>query len=132
MRGKGWIAEVQAGKWVVYVPPKQARCSLLLTTKPSPPRKITAVILPFRGGGRELFNSLASFTKIFQSHISTMALWESFSHIFSFNKKYSYDAKVADQITSNRKALDNQLFVDRLLSLAGIKGGKGIESSTDG
>jgi hypothetical protein len=60
-----------------------------------------------------------------------MAQWENFSHIFSFNKKYSYDAKVVDQIASNRKALENQLFADRLLSLAGIKGGKGIESLTD-
>ncbi|KAJ5153074.1 uncharacterized protein N7482_009552 [Penicillium canariense] len=51
-----------------------------------------------------------------------MAQWEDFNHIFSFNKKYSYDAKVVDQILSNRKALGNQLFADRLLGLAGIKG----------
>lgn len=61
-----------------------------------------------------------------------MAQWEDFSHIFSFNKKYSYDTKVVDQIISNRKALENQLFADRLLGLAGIKGGKGTKSFTDG
>ncbi|GLI75477.1 hypothetical protein PoHVEF18_003731 [Penicillium ochrochloron] len=51
-----------------------------------------------------------------------MAQWEDFNHIFSFNKKYSYDAKVVEQIISNRKALENQLFADRLLGLAGITG----------
>jgi hypothetical protein len=60
-----------------------------------------------------------------------MAQWEDFNHIFSFNKKYSYDAKVVDQIISNRKALENQLFADRLLGLAGITGGKGNESVID-
>jgi hypothetical protein len=52
-----------------------------------------------------------------------MALWEDFDHIFSFNKKYHYDAKVIDQIVANRKALENRLFADRLLGLLGIKGG---------
>lgn len=52
-----------------------------------------------------------------------MALWEDFDHIFSFNKKYHYDAKVIDQIVHNRKALENRLFADRLLGLLGIKGG---------
>ncbi|KAJ5198014.1 uncharacterized protein N7498_007131 [Penicillium cinerascens] len=51
-----------------------------------------------------------------------MALWEDFDHIFSFNKKYHYDAKVIDQIVHNRKALENCLFADRLLGLLGIKG----------
>lgn len=52
-----------------------------------------------------------------------MAPWEDFDHVYSFNKKYSYDNKVFDQIVSNRRALENQLFADRLLSLLGIKGG---------
>lgn len=52
-----------------------------------------------------------------------MAPWEDFNHVYSFNKKYSYDNKVFDQIVSNRRALENQLFADRLLSLLGIKGG---------
>ena len=57
-----------------------------------------------------------------------MAQWENFNHIFNFNKKLSYDAKVVDQIISNRKALENQLFADRLLGVAGIKAGKIIRS----
>lgn len=52
-----------------------------------------------------------------------MAQWEDFDTIFHFNKKYSYDPKVFDQILSNRRALENQLFADRLLRLLGIKGG---------
>ncbi|KAJ5624086.1 hypothetical protein N7510_000395 [Penicillium lagena] len=51
-----------------------------------------------------------------------MALWEDFETIFFFNKKYSYDAKVVEQILANRRALENQLFADRLLGLLGIKG----------
>lgn len=53
-----------------------------------------------------------------------MAQWEDFNLIFSFNKKYSYDSKTVDQIVSNRRALENRLFADRLLGLLGIKGGK--------
>lgn len=52
-----------------------------------------------------------------------MAQWEKFDHIFSFNKKYSYDSKTVDQIISNRRSLEGQLFADRLLGLLGIKGG---------
>lgn len=52
-----------------------------------------------------------------------MAQWEDFNQIFSFNKKYSYDSKTVDQIVSNRHALENRLFADRLLGLLGIKGG---------
>ncbi|KAJ5396759.1 hypothetical protein N7509_004872 [Penicillium cosmopolitanum] len=51
-----------------------------------------------------------------------MAQWEKFDHIFSFNKKYSYDSKTVDQIISNRRSLEGQLFADRLLGLLGIKG----------
>jgi hypothetical protein len=132
MRGRRWIAEVQqAGKWVVYLPPKQARCCHLLTTKPSPPGNITTVILPFRGASTgELCNFPGVFHQADLQSQLTMAQWEDFSHIFSFNKKYSYDVKVVDQIISNRKALENQLFADRLLGLAGITGGKGNESFT--
>lgn len=129
MRGKRSIAEVQTGKWVVYVPPKQARCCLPLITKPSPPGNNTIVILPIRGGRpRELCNFSCDFQQLCSESQLTMAQWEDFNYIFSFNNKYSYDAKVVDQIISNRKALENQLFADRLLGLAGIKGGKGVES----
>ncbi|KAJ5623199.1 hypothetical protein N7490_011804 [Penicillium lividum] len=51
-----------------------------------------------------------------------MAPWEDFNHIFSFNKKYHYDAKVVEQINTNRRALENHLFADRLLGLLGVKG----------
>lgn len=51
-----------------------------------------------------------------------MAPWESFDQVFSFNKKYSYEPKVFDQILSSRRSLD-QLFADRLLGLLGIQGG---------
>ncbi|KAJ5572904.1 hypothetical protein N7450_009888 [Penicillium hetheringtonii] len=51
-----------------------------------------------------------------------MAQWEKFDHIFSFNKKYSYDSKIVDQIVANRRSLEGQLFADRLLGLLGIKG----------
>ncbi|CAI7614119.1 unnamed protein product [Penicillium bialowiezense] len=50
-----------------------------------------------------------------------MAPWENFDQVFSFNKKYSYEPKVFDQILSNRRSL-GQLFADRLLSLFGIQG----------
>ncbi|GES63396.1 nuclear pore complex assembly-domain-containing protein [Aspergillus terreus] len=50
-----------------------------------------------------------------------MASWDDFNSIFSFNKTYSYDGRVIDHILSNRRALENQLFVDRLLGLAGVK-----------
>lgn len=52
----------------------------------------------------------------------SMAPWESFDQVFSFNKKYSYEPKVFDQILSSRRSLD-QLFADRLLGLLGIQGG---------
>ncbi|KAJ5797776.1 uncharacterized protein N7503_007072 [Penicillium pulvis] len=51
-----------------------------------------------------------------------MAQWEDFNQIFAFNKKYHYDAKVVELINSNRRALENHLFADRLLALVGIKG----------
>jgi hypothetical protein len=52
-----------------------------------------------------------------------MSLWEEFDQTFHFNKDFAYDAKIADQIVANRRALDNQLFVDRLLSLLGVNAG---------
>jgi len=53
---------------------------------------------------------------------STMAPWENFDQVFSFNKKYAYEPKVFDQIIANRRSLD-KLFADRLLELFGIQGG---------
>lgn len=54
----------------------------------------------------------------------TMAPWLDFDTIFSFNKNVVYDGKVIEQIISNRRALENQLFADRLLGLLGVKAGK--------
>lgn len=58
-----------------------------------------------------------------RSRAIAMAPWDDFDQIFAFNKKYSYEPKVVDQILSSRRALENQLFADRLLGLLGIKGG---------
>lgn len=52
-----------------------------------------------------------------------MAAWQDFDSIFYFNKNFSYDGNLADSINSNRRALENQLFVDKLLGLTGIKAG---------
>ncbi|KAL4808850.1 nuclear pore complex assembly-domain-containing protein [Aspergillus unguis] len=50
-----------------------------------------------------------------------MAPWEDFDSIFFFNKNFTYDGKVIEQILSNRRALENQLFADRLLQLLGVQ-----------
>ncbi|KAL4920969.1 nuclear pore complex assembly-domain-containing protein [Aspergillus aurantiobrunneus] len=50
-----------------------------------------------------------------------MAPWEEFDAIFSFNKNFTYDGKVIEQILSSRRALENQLFADRLLELLGVQ-----------
>jgi hypothetical protein len=52
-----------------------------------------------------------------------MASWEEFDAIFYFNKNFTYDGKVIEQILSNRRALDNRLFADRLLELLGVQAG---------
>ncbi|KAI9368549.1 nuclear pore complex assembly-domain-containing protein [Aspergillus egyptiacus] len=49
-----------------------------------------------------------------------MAPWEEFDAIFHFNKNFTYDGKVIEQILSNRRALENQLFADKLLELLGV------------
>lgn len=52
-----------------------------------------------------------------------MAPWEQFEATFQFNRNIAYDKKTVDQILANRRALENQLFIDRLLGLLGVKGG---------
>ena len=59
-----------------------------------------------------------------QTTTSTMAPWHDFDTIFYFNPNFVYDGKVIEQIISNRRALENQLFADRLLGVMGIKAGK--------
>ncbi|KAL1993947.1 hypothetical protein VTN49DRAFT_2616 [Thermomyces lanuginosus] len=51
-----------------------------------------------------------------------MAPWEQFEATFQFNRNIAYDKKTVDQILANRRALENQLFIDRLLGLLGVKG----------
>ena len=53
-----------------------------------------------------------------------MAPWEDFDTIFYFNKNFAYDDKIIDQILSNRRALENQLFADRLFGLLGVQAGR--------
>lgn len=62
----------------------------------------------------------------------TMAPWDDFDAIFGFNKNVVYDGKVVEQIISNRRALDNRLFADRLLGLLGVKAGKKEEETKRG
>ncbi|GAM33670.1 hypothetical protein TCE0_011f00746 [Talaromyces pinophilus] len=50
-----------------------------------------------------------------------MASWENFDVTFQFNRNFTYDKKVVDTINGNRRSLENQLFIDRLLSLMGVK-----------
>jgi hypothetical protein len=52
-----------------------------------------------------------------------MAPWEDFDVTFYFNKDCAYDGKTVDQILANRRILEDQLFIDRLLGLLGIKAG---------
>ncbi|EAW11567.1 ELYS family protein [Aspergillus clavatus NRRL 1] len=53
-----------------------------------------------------------------------MAPWEDFDTIFYFNKNFTYDDKAIDHILSNRRALENQLFADRLFGLLGVQAGR--------
>lgn len=52
-----------------------------------------------------------------------MASWEDFDVTFHFNRNFTYDKKLVDTINGNRRALENQLFIDRLLGLMGVKAG---------
>ncbi|OJD23919.1 hypothetical protein ACJ73_04728 [Blastomyces percursus] len=49
-----------------------------------------------------------------------MAPWEEFDVTFSFKRDSSYDPKTYDHIVANRRALENILFVDRLLKALNI------------
>jgi len=52
-----------------------------------------------------------------------MASWEDFDVTFQFNRNFTYEKKVVDTINGNRRSLENQLFIDRLLGLMGVKTG---------
>ncbi|KAG5287135.1 hypothetical protein I7I48_02991 [Histoplasma ohiense] len=49
-----------------------------------------------------------------------MAPWEEFDATFYFKRDSSYDSKTVDLIIANRRALENILFVDRLLKALNI------------
>ncbi|PGH19309.1 hypothetical protein AJ80_04062 [Polytolypa hystricis UAMH7299] len=50
-----------------------------------------------------------------------MAPWEDFDATFAFKRDLSYDSRLIEQVVSNRRALENVLFVDRLLKAINIK-----------
>jgi hypothetical protein len=55
------------------------------------------------------------------SDFKKMASWESFDAVFYFDRNYAHDKKTLDRIVANRRSLQNQLFIDRLLQLMGVK-----------
>lgn len=48
---------------------------------------------------------------------------DDFDAIFAFKPDLEYDPQVVDQILRNRRALENELFIDRLLKAFGIDKG---------
>ena len=52
-----------------------------------------------------------------------MPNWDDFDTIFYFNRNFTYDGRLVDQITANRRALQDQLFIDRLLELLEVRPG---------
>lgn len=61
-----------------------------------------------------------------------MASWEDFDVTFSFNRNFTYDKKLIDTINGNRRSLENQLFIDRLLGLMGVKAGMKTVATING
>lgn len=61
-----------------------------------------------------------------------MATWESFDAVFYFDRNYAHDKKTLDRIVANRRSLQNQLFIDRLLQLMGVKPGGMIQAFSTG
>ncbi len=47
-----------------------------------------------------------------------------FEDVFEFDPDYKYDQKTVDAIKENRRALENELFFDRLLKVLAIDKGK--------
>jgi hypothetical protein len=69
-----------------------------------------------------LSNSCASSPAL-NFPVEIMAPWEEFESTFRNNKKVAYAGQTIEQIRSNRQALENVLFVDRLLRVLGINAG---------
>ena len=53
-----------------------------------------------------------------------MAYHEDFEDVFTFSPGYQYDGQVCEKIRANRKQMSNTLFVDRLLKVLGVQGGR--------
>ena len=47
-----------------------------------------------------------------------------FEDVFEFDPAYKYDQKTVDAIKGNRRALENELFFDKLLKVLAIDKGK--------
>lgn len=116
--------------WIVYSAPEEAR-------RP---------FLPLFGG-LEPFTAFAS-SRIVATRTTTsltsqaqyrrflvskkMATWESFDAVFYFDRNYAHDKKTLDRIVANRRSLQNQLFIDRLLQLMGVKPGGMMQAFSTG
>ncbi|KAI5273221.1 hypothetical protein KEM52_005094, partial [Ascosphaera acerosa] len=50
-----------------------------------------------------------------------MEFWEQFDEVFSLESQAAYAASLVARIEAHRKALENTLFVDRLLRALSIK-----------
>lgn len=84
-------------------------------------------------GGREIENSHSELPPGFlrkRSELSkAMASWEDFDSTFSFKRDFNYDVKTIDLVVHNRRALNDVLFIDRLLNILGIDTGKLVSLS---
>lgn len=95
------------GSWLFTLSPKEERRGFL----PGPHR-------PHYSLAR-----IMSLSAALQHCQVNMAPWHDFDSIFYFNRGFFYDGKVIEQIVANRRALENQLFVDKLLGLTGVRAG---------
>ncbi len=50
--------------------------------------------------------------------------FEDFDSVFDFKNDYAYDHKIIEAILANRRTLENELFLDRLLRVLGVKQGE--------
>ena len=125
------------GKWVVYIAARSGIVlffchNICIFQSHAPPPSCTdrAVrycqyrLQYYRRRSRRFRRSVFSSPALLK-----MAPWEDFDSIFQFNKDFSYDGKLIEQIISNRRALEDRLFADRLLGLLGVKAGSSLCSS---
>lgn len=108
----GCLLQSEKGKAPFFAPRPQALRFTALMGLLNLFRKQTSLI--------ESFSSQPSISRYLDSK---MASWEHFDVTFQFNRNFAYDKNVLDTIISNRRSLENQLFIDRLLGLMGVKAG---------